>query len=78
MRDPIDNGGNAFPLFDAKQNYTEWGMSLRDWFAGQALSGIMANSIVGDHHRPANAVKEAFELADLMIAEKRKTEGNAQ
>ena len=30
------DGGPAFPL------YEEDGMSLRDWFAGQALAGILA------------------------------------
>jgi len=33
-----NDGGHAFP----GQHVT--GMSLRDWYAGQALAGVMANS----------------------------------
>ena len=44
----MDDGGPAFPrprsegnleVYDAQQ-----GLSLRDWFAGQALSAVLANS----------------------------------
>jgi hypothetical protein len=57
------------------------GMSLRDWFAGQALMGIMANperwKQIADDYRlgekyydqcsAANAAK-AYSLADAMLA----------
>ena len=37
----INNGGPAFP--HAHEDYPfQHGMSLRDWFAGQALAGILA------------------------------------
>lgn len=36
----INYGGNAFP------GYGEGGMSLRDYFAGQALQGLLANNDV--------------------------------
>lgn len=40
-----NDGGPAFPLHPGV--LPEWtasaGMSLRDWFAGQVLSGLMAN-----------------------------------
>lgn len=39
------------------------GMTLRQWYAGQALAGIMAN-----HYSMENiAVEKAFALADAMI-----------
>ena len=45
MADKIDDGGPAFPLAGASEYQNEHdfyphqdGMSLRDWFAGQALS----------------------------------------
>lgn len=43
---------------------------LRDDFAMAALSGIAANSIPGSHHIPKNKAREAYELADLMMAER--------
>lgn len=54
-------GGPAFP-----------GMSLRDWFAGQALSAM---TIAPDYSKgPCNAalVERAFVIADLMLAAQNK------
>ena len=50
------------------------GMSLRDWFAGQALAGIMANAkLVGvlavSNQDPASC---AYEMAEFMMAERDK------
>jgi len=39
--DPINDGGQAFPC--ASNNFDSPGMSLRDWFAGQALQGLLAS-----------------------------------
>ncbi|WP_430438964.1 hypothetical protein [Shinella sp.] len=45
------------------------GMSLRDWFAGQALAGQLANvSRVGDFAKRSRAAEEAYHWADAMIA----------
>lgn len=41
-----EDGGPAFPvtpIYAEDANMTCSGMSLRDWFAGQALSGLLAN-----------------------------------
>jgi len=67
-------GGPAFPCDSMKQFPTQEGMSLRDWFAGQALAGIMANSmlmIVLDEKKqdPASC---AYEIADFMLHERNK------
>lgn len=35
----IDNGGPAFPVPDRDSGK---GMSLRDWFAGQAMQGMLS------------------------------------
>jgi hypothetical protein len=67
-----DNGGPAFPLQPASTpEMCYLGMSLRDWFAGQALGGL----ILGYTHAygsPTSAtdeiVKEAYRYADAMIA----------
>ncbi|MEI4473232.1 hypothetical protein [Frigidibacter sp. MR17.24] len=37
----------AFPVSSGEGEYWQEGMTLRDWFAGQALAGEMANSEVG-------------------------------
>lgn len=39
MSNPINDGGPAFPNRDELGNMIP-GMSLRDWFAGQALAGM--------------------------------------
>ncbi|TBY40870.1 hypothetical protein [Rhizobium leguminosarum] len=82
---PIDNGGAAFPLHPGV--LPGWdgqtGMSLRDWFAGQALVGQLSNSeqvhagveptmsiLSGDRRESYAAflAKEAYVIADAMIA----------
>lgn len=75
-----NDGGPAFPCKWENPNgvpFTEFGMSLRDWFAGQALAGLLA-SPDGSVYRhtietertssPAPTVAAlACELADAMI-----------
>jgi len=49
-KDKIDDGGPAFPRSGTFKDYCRdefvdspySGMSLRDWFAGQALAGLLA------------------------------------
>lgn len=59
------------------------GMSLRDWFAGQALSGLLANVDVTRNSRDVKTGSEsilpvhalgisAYYLADAMLAEREK------
>ena len=61
-----DNGGSAFPVSDLSGN---WGMSLRDWFAGQALAGMMADiASVNELPGPDAAAKLAYTMADAMLA----------
>ena len=67
----IDDGGQAFP---GEQGHTpdgtwnqswEYGMSLRDYFAGQALAGILAHR--GCFRAPQEAARASYEYADSMI-----------
>lgn len=59
-----DDSGPAFPSQNG--HYFEPGMTLRDWFAGQALAGIWAcPTVSGDWHDLAD---EAYKTADAMIA----------
>jgi hypothetical protein len=49
------------------------GMSLRDWFAGQALAGQMASEGYAVGLRgPKTSAARAYEFADAMIAERDK------
>lgn len=61
----------AFPF---KGEYTSNpGMSLRDYFAGQVLAGIMSNSNVTPLHRDWDVMiaKRAYDLADALLEERK-------
>ena len=57
------DGGPAFPCLEAKNAPNE-GMSLRDYFAGQALAGQAAQPTDGDVRAIA---WYCYELADAML-----------
>ena len=89
MSTTIDNGGPAFPVPEGGLRYgpegytaaqfpgTE-GMSLRQWYAGQALAGLVVGcsgvfedgSFSAYHSGPCNdsVAKRALALADALIA----------
>ena len=75
----IDWGGQAFPTEGGVDSglYPDPGMSLRDWFAGQALSCIPLRSWdhVGstDKERIEAWAKCAYLAADAMIAARSST-----
>jgi hypothetical protein len=70
--EPIDDGGPAFPWEDMKDTSGEpratAGMSLRDWFAGQALSGIMSNSGSFASMSDSQVAETSYSAADAMLA----------
>lgn len=60
------NGGDpAFPLQTAGAIY--YGISIRDWFAGQALAGMCANRAWDDISWDTTT-QQAYEAADAMLA----------
>jgi hypothetical protein len=65
----------AFPVSygpDGTPGYSD-GMSIRDYFAGQALAGFAANPHP-DHHGEDGArvlAEDCFAVADAMIVERR-------
>ena len=81
-----NDGGPAFPsswdgrvLSDEACNQIggwEQGMSLRDWFAGQALIGIMRGKtgMYENRFNPNDDAKWCYELADAMLAARAKQE----
>lgn len=54
-------------------NLDQVGMTMREWYAGMALPGIIA-AYTGDHAIPSSneAARWAFEYADAMLAESRR------
>jgi hypothetical protein len=80
MSNKINDGGPAFPHLRrhiSDNTYiplAEGGMSLRDWFAGQALAGIaMATTTaaihgIGQVPPPEIEAEWAFATADAMLA----------
>ena len=79
-----DDGGPAFP-YDVQRNGRGQhdGMSLRDWFAGQALAGLYASrelqmAVLHDSGGAGQGAFEprmataAYEMAYAMLAERSK------
>ena len=79
MKTPSNDGGAAFPQHGWTNNpevlermKNQGGMTLRDYFAGQALAGILASANFGN-------VKDwiggkAYETADSMLAARERKE----
>jgi hypothetical protein len=77
----IHDGGAAFPrpasidttdgsLLDGDEMIDpQPGMSLRDWFAGQALAGHLAFTFEGldEQSTPEEAAATAYRMADAML-----------
>lgn len=73
------DGGPAFPRTMGWNGLTDYeehrcsddqtGMTLRDWFAGQALAGILAATTVAG---PGESASRAYGMADAMLAERAK------
>lgn len=78
MNSAGNGGGPAFPQHLSTLVSHEWlekegqqGMTLRDWFAGMALQGMVAGSqgLVITHGEFA---KQSYRLADAMLKERNK------
>ena len=62
MTTPQNDGGQAFPMHERDDALR--GMSLRDWFAGQALPAIISESMVRLFQQGATSENVATTLAD--------------
>ena len=65
-----DDGGRACPVsVQPNFQFVNEGMSLRDWFAGQALAGFMQGS---SGYFDEEMAAQVYRIADRMIAERAK------
>ena len=81
------DGGSAFPMIESDYHgdgrvfhFSVGGMTLRDWFAGQALAGHLTHAIpistVPENMLPEEyRAQWAYRQADAMIAEREKQNG---
>jgi hypothetical protein len=71
MSKELDDGGPAFPCEGGEQSglYADPGMSLRDWFAGMALQGHLANPTTTNNpgYTRESLVGECYHMADAML-----------
>jgi len=75
----LKGGGPAFPHREYESRPFYHGMSLRDWFAGMAMQGMLSASsmLVGQStaavEKYFNAIElSAYKVADNMLAEREK------
>jgi len=71
MNEPMKDGGPAFPTWSDGATLPEgplYGMTLRDWFAGQALAAMQLSHDYSSGVCNSSAVARAFLLADTMLA----------
>jgi hypothetical protein len=62
---PIDNGGPAFPFIASPESHWVYtGMTLRDWFAGQALNG---NCVKRQYANWNDLASDCYQIADAML-----------
>jgi hypothetical protein len=70
-----NDGGPAFPGDATPSGEFAAGMTLRDYFAEQALAGLLANTIYYDRNEsvgfvPDAMAQDAYEIADAILRER--------
>ena len=72
MSAPINDGGPAFPFVEPPTECgTSPGMTLRDWFAGQALPSVLEciqKGLIMGVGTLEGSAKVSYDLADAMLA----------
>ena len=66
MSDRIEDGGPAFPFASDVIGHTH-GMTLRDWFAGQAIAGASSPTPESWSLGPHDHAAWAYQVADAMM-----------
>lgn len=62
---------HAFPE-RTDEGYDKDGMTLRDWFAGQALAGMADYAIKDDDMAWSDLARNCYRVADAMLSERDK------
>lgn len=65
------------PAFPWQGSISQSGMTLRDYFAGQALAGLVIVNDPTEGNAPSHFARWAYALADAMLQE-RKNDGPDQ
>ena len=79
MSAKINDGGPAFPMTGSTANWdaekgqyvAQYGMTLRDWFAGQALAGLCASTSHDDAPSKKLLADYAWQQSDAMLASRK-------
>lgn len=61
-------GGIKIPARQSTQVTDETGMTLRDYFAGQALSGMFNGAYAWSDNSPDTIAENAYIIADAMLS----------
>jgi hypothetical protein len=70
--DTTDDGGPAFPVSIPGYGDNGWqGMSLRDWFAGMAMSAGLGKDLIGNGNYIDRVATSSYEMADAMMKARR-------
>jgi hypothetical protein len=66
----MKDGGPAFPSKINNDYEIAFfpGMTLRDWFAGQALMGMLACGYAHDENTSSFTAAASYQMADAMLA----------
>lgn len=72
MSNTINDGGPAFPTQNGCRN--DEGMTLRDWFAGMALQGIINNDNAFANMSDRDIAENCWTAADAMLAARERKE----
>ena len=77
---PRNDGGTAFPAHAHEVSPGKWsdttpGMTLRDWLAGQAMAGMLANVALCYTGMQREVASDSYKQADAMLAEREKDDG---
>ena len=82
---PPDDGGPAFPRLGEEfgdRRYETPGMSIRDWFAGMALQGLLSNGIPHPSdltgHGVERLARTAYGYAEAMLTARKAGQGDAR
>jgi hypothetical protein len=68
----MKNGGTAFPVYTGNSEHWEMGMTLRDYFAGQALIGLCSSEVSNPWGIGFDPSERSYEIADRMLEERAK------